>query len=107
MIEAAGLQSPWSPPTDATPEQQAEFEERFTRMTVPDDAITTSVDVSAYGEARFAALARHATQISATGPFFALGVDGWRELGAWETFILREARVPTNPPETDLFDGLV
>jgi N-acetyl-1-D-myo-inositol-2-amino-2-deoxy-alpha-D-glucopyranoside deacetylase len=107
LIEAAGLQSPWTLPTDATPEQLAEFEERFARMTVPDEAITTSVDVSAYGEARFRALARHVTQISTTGPFFALGIEGWRELGARETFILREARVLTYPPETDLFDGLV
>ena len=106
LIEAAGLQSPWTLPTDATPEQVTEFEDRFARMTVPDDAITTSVDVSAFGEARFRALARHVSQISASGPFFALGIDGWRELGAKETFILREARVPTFPPETDLFDGL-
>ena len=106
LIEAAGLQSPWTLPTDATPEQVAEFEDRFARMTVPDEAITTSVDVSAFGEARFRALASHATQISASGPFFALGIDGWRELGAKETFILRETRVPTFPPETDLFDGL-
>jgi N-acetyl-1-D-myo-inositol-2-amino-2-deoxy-alpha-D-glucopyranoside deacetylase len=106
MIEAAGLQSPWAPPSDATAEQLAEFEERFARMTVPDDAITTSVDVSAYGDARFRALARHVTQISKTGPFFALGIEGWRDLGARETFVLREARVPTYLPETDLFDGL-
>ena len=57
-------------------------------------------------EARWRALQRHVTQISPSGPFAALGLDGWRELGAKETFILREARVPTSPPETDLFDGL-
>ena len=35
-----------------------------------------------------------------------IGLEGWRELGARETFILRESRVPTSPPETDLFAGL-
>ena len=52
------------------------------------------------------ALKRHVTQISETSPFMALGVEGWRELGARETFILRAARVPTDVPETDLFAGL-
>jgi mycothiol S-conjugate amidase len=106
LIEARGLQSPWAPPADATPEQLAEFEERFARMTVPDEAITTTVDVGPWLEARWRALGRHVTQISPTGPFFALGLDGWRELGAKETFILREARIPTHLPETDLFEGL-
>jgi hypothetical protein len=36
----------------------------------------------------------------------ALGLDGWRELGGVETFILREARVPVDPPESGLFDSL-
>lgn len=106
IMDERGVHSPWAPPVDATPEQLAEFEERFSRMTVPDEAVTTWVDVSDYLEARWRAVQRHVTQISPTGPFYALGVEGWRELGARETFILREARVPTNVPETDLFAGL-
>jgi N-acetyl-1-D-myo-inositol-2-amino-2-deoxy-alpha-D-glucopyranoside deacetylase len=106
LIESRGMQSPWAPPADATPEQLAEFEERFTRMTVPDEAVTTWIDVAPYLEQRWRALQRHVTQISPSGPFVALGLEGWRELGAKETFILRESRVPANPPETDLFDGL-
>ena len=106
IIKGRGMQSPWAPPADATPEQLAEFEDRFARMTVPDEAVTTWVDVEDQLDARWRALQRHVTQISPDGPFFALGLEGWRELGAKETFILREARVPTNPPETDLFDGL-
>src|SRR5207253_2342955 len=106
LIEARGMQSPWSPAPDATPEQIAEFEERFARMTVPDEAVTTWVDVAPYLEQRWRALQRHVTQISQEGPFSALGLDGWRELGAKETFILRDARVPVTKPESDLFDGL-
>jgi N-acetyl-1-D-myo-inositol-2-amino-2-deoxy-alpha-D-glucopyranoside deacetylase len=101
-----GLQSPWALPAGATPEEEAEFEERFTRMTVPDEAVTTWVEVAGQLDARWRALRRHVTQISPDGPFFALGQEGWREIAAKETFILREARVPTNPPETDLFEGL-
>jgi len=106
IIAARGLHSPWAPPMDATPEQEAEFEERFARMTVPDEAVTTWVDVAPWLEARWRALHRHETQISATGPFAALGLDGWRELGGKETFILRESRVQVDPLESDLFAGL-
>jgi LmbE family N-acetylglucosaminyl deacetylase len=105
LITARGMQSPWAPPTDATPEQIAEFEERFARMTVPDEAITAWVDVMPWLDARWRALQCHVSQISQSGPFAALGVDGWRELGGKETFILRESRVPTMIPETDLFAG--
>jgi N-acetyl-1-D-myo-inositol-2-amino-2-deoxy-alpha-D-glucopyranoside deacetylase len=106
ILDRRGMQSPWAPPSDATPEQLVEFEERFSRMTVPDEAVTTWVDVSPFLDVRWRALSKHVTQISPTGPFFAIGLEGWRELGAKETFILRDARVPTDPPETDLFDGL-
>jgi N-acetyl-1-D-myo-inositol-2-amino-2-deoxy-alpha-D-glucopyranoside deacetylase len=106
LVAAAGHQSPWAPPADASPEQLAEFEERWSRMTVPDEAVTTWVDVGAYLEARWRALHRHVTQISQDGPFAAIGVEGWRELGGRETFILREARVPTTMPEDELFAGL-
>jgi mycothiol S-conjugate amidase len=105
-LEERGISSPWSLPDDATPEQRQEWEDRWVRMTVPDEAITTSVDVGPFLEARELALRAHVTQISASSPFFALGVDGWRELGARETFILRSARVEVAPPESDLFAGL-
>jgi N-acetyl-1-D-myo-inositol-2-amino-2-deoxy-alpha-D-glucopyranoside deacetylase len=106
IISERGHRSPWAPAPDATPEEEAEFVERFARMTVPDEAVTAWVDVNPWLEARWQALHRHVTQISATGPFAALGLEGWRELGGFETFILRESRVPVLPTETDLFAGL-
>jgi N-acetyl-1-D-myo-inositol-2-amino-2-deoxy-alpha-D-glucopyranoside deacetylase len=106
LAAARGVTTQWAPAPDATPEQIAEFEERFARMTVPDEAVTTWIDVDPYLERRWASLQKHVTQISTTSPFFALGVEGWRELGAKETFILRDARVPVTLPETDLFNGL-
>ena len=36
----------WSPPEDATPEQLAEFEAFMARMLVPDESITTWIDIS-------------------------------------------------------------
>jgi hypothetical protein len=34
------------------------------------------------------------------------GLDGWRQFWNRETFILRESRVATERPESDLFAGL-
>ncbi|HEX8941458.1 MAG TPA: PIG-L family deacetylase [Candidatus Limnocylindrales bacterium] len=101
-----GLTSYWSPPVDATPEQLAEWQAFMERTTVPDEAITTRVDVLPYLERRLEALRAHRTQIAPDFPFMAVGIEGWRELGGQETFILRASRVPVTPPETDLFAGL-
>ena len=106
IVARLGIESPWSLPENATAEQVQQYEDRLNQMTVPDDAITTSIDVSDFLEVRMRALQRHVTQISAKSPFMVLGVEGWRELGARETFILRAARVPTQTPESDLFAGL-
>ena len=34
------------------------------------------------------------------------GLDGWREFWAKESYILRESRVETTFPESDLFAGI-
>jgi hypothetical protein len=39
-------------------------------------------------------------------PFIAFGLDGWREFWAQESYILRESRVSTQLPESDLFARL-
>ena len=101
-MEAAGQRSFWSPPEDATPEQIAEYEAFLARALVPDERITTRVDVSAQVEAKWQAIQRHVTQISPEGPFIKMGREFW----GVESYILRESRVPTDLPETDLFAGL-
>ena len=58
-MEAIGERSFWSPPDDATPEQIAEFEAFAAKMLVPDESITTWVDVS--GAARSSASGRRST----------------------------------------------
>ncbi len=105
-LEAIGKRSFWTPPEDATPEQVAEFEAFAARMLVPDETITTRVDVGPYVEAKWRAIHEHVTQISDESPFMLFGLEGWQRYWSVETFILRESRVPTDLPETDLFAGL-
>ena len=105
-LEAIGERSWWSPPDDATPEQLAEFEAYVAKMLVPDDSITTWVDVSAVLDERWAAIQQHVTQISTDNPFVRFGKDAWAEYWNREAFIRRESRVPAPDAETDVFAGL-
>jgi N-acetyl-1-D-myo-inositol-2-amino-2-deoxy-alpha-D-glucopyranoside deacetylase len=102
-----GRKSFWSAPDDATPEQIGEMEAFAAKMLVPDDLVTTWIDVSGPPlEAKWNAIHEHVTQISDESPFMLLGLDGWREGWAKEAYILRESRVETALPETDLFAGI-
>ncbi|MFL5649713.1 MAG: mycothiol conjugate amidase Mca, partial [Chloroflexota bacterium] len=75
---------------------------------VPDELITTKVDVSgAPLDAKWAAIHEHVTQISDESPFMVLGYEGWRDGWANEAYILRESRIESSLPETDLFAGIV
>jgi N-acetyl-1-D-myo-inositol-2-amino-2-deoxy-alpha-D-glucopyranoside deacetylase len=105
-LEAMGERNAWSPPENATPEQLAEFEAHQARMLVPDEAITTWIDVDDVLDAKWRAVRAHVTQMSSSSPFLRFGLEAWREYWAREAFILRESRVPTQLPETDLFAGL-
>jgi N-acetyl-1-D-myo-inositol-2-amino-2-deoxy-alpha-D-glucopyranoside deacetylase len=106
-MKAAGQPSFWEPPEDATEEQRREFEEFAKKMLVPDEAITTWVDISGDPiDRKWRAIQRHVTQISTEGGFMALGEGGWKEHWAKEAYILRESRVETTKPEDDLFAGL-
>ncbi len=107
--EAAGMASWWSRPSDAGPDELAQWDEFMRRSTVEDAEITTRVDVRAHADQRWAALLAHRTQISLTdSPLMALGKDALADLWGEETFILRASRVPLGDvrPETDLFAGL-
>ena len=105
-LEAAGIRSYWSRPVDASAEELAAWEKFMARSTVPDQAVTTRVDVAAFATARFAALSAHRSQIAPDSPLVALGPEAWAELVGSESFVLRAARVPVPVPETDLFAGL-
>ena len=105
-MEAIGVRSFWSPPEDATPEQLAEFEAFASRMLVPDETITTWVDVTPVLDRRWAAMRAHVTQISEENPFVRFGQDAWRDFWSREAFVRRESRVPAPDQETDLLAGL-
>ena len=105
-LAAMGQRSFWMPPEDATPEQLTEFEEFMAKALVPDETITTWVDVADVLPRKWEAIQRHVTQISTDNGFLAAGSDMWAELWSKEAYILREARVPTSLPETDVFAGL-
>jgi N-acetyl-1-D-myo-inositol-2-amino-2-deoxy-alpha-D-glucopyranoside deacetylase len=107
-MEELGKSDPWSPPADATPEQLEEFEAFQARILVPDEMVTTWIDISGEPtERKWAALKEHVTQISDDMPFMAFGLDGWRKQWSKEAFVLRESTVQAPKPEDDLFAGLV
>ena len=107
MYEASGLPNPWAPPEGATLEEIAAYEAEGARMVVPDEAITTRVDISGDPlERKWAALREHVTQIAEDFPMVRFGIEGWREAWHTETFILRESTVAATLPEDDLFAGL-
>ncbi|MEZ0240373.1 MAG: PIG-L family deacetylase [Chloroflexota bacterium] len=106
-LEAEGEQSPWSEPSDATPEELEAWRARMARMLVPDESITTWIDIADVLDQKWAALRAHVTQMSPDAPFLRYGVDAWREYWSKESYILREARIDVDLPESDLFAGLI
>ena len=106
-LRELGKPNRWGPPDDATPEQVAEFEEGMAKMLIPDEAVTTWVDIAGDPvERKWNALHEHRTQIADDSAFMLFGLEGWRDHWSKEAFVLRESRVPTTTPETDLFAGL-
>ncbi|HUP54875.1 MAG TPA: hypothetical protein VM408_05160, partial [Methylomirabilota bacterium] len=88
-------------------EQLAEFEAYMAKMLVPDETITTWIDISgAPLERKWDAIQEHVTQMAKDAGFMLFGLDGWREAWSKEAYILRESTVATERPETDLFAGL-
>jgi LmbE family N-acetylglucosaminyl deacetylase len=106
-LKAEGKPSFWDPPEGATEEQLAEHEAYMAKMLVPDSEITTWIDISGDPiDRKWRAIQRHVTQISPDNWFMVFGEEGWRQYWSKEAYILRESRVETELPETDLFAGL-
>jgi LmbE family N-acetylglucosaminyl deacetylase len=72
---------------------------------LPDDQITTWVDVSAYGGQQFDALAAHASQTE-TIFFLRMGPQQFTELMGTETYVRVQDSTGAPLPENDLFAGL-
>lgn len=76
------------------------------QMAAAQKPATTRVDVGAYVEAKYAAMAEHKTQIAPNGGLFALTPEERRRVSPTDDFTLLESRVETLLPEDDLFSGL-
>ncbi|MEO7665144.1 MAG: PIG-L family deacetylase [Candidatus Limnocylindrales bacterium] len=105
-MEAAGEKSFWSEPDDMTPDEAEAFRERMAKMLIPDEQVTTWIDVASVLDRKWAAIRRHVTQMSPENPFLRFGADAWREFWSKEAYVLRETRVDAPAPETDVFAGL-
>ncbi len=105
-MKQAGKASFWMPADDATAEERAEFEAMMAKMLVPDDSITAWIDIADVLDRKWAAIGRYVTQVAVDSSFMLLGLEGWRRYWSKESFILRELRVPTSAPESDLFAGI-
>jgi LmbE family N-acetylglucosaminyl deacetylase len=106
-MRAAGKPSIWDVPEDATPEERAEREAFLEKMLVPDEAITTWVDISGDPvDRKWKAIQRHVTQIAMDSAFMLFGEEGWKTHWTKEAFVRRESRVAVPTPEDDLFAGL-
>jgi N-acetyl-1-D-myo-inositol-2-amino-2-deoxy-alpha-D-glucopyranoside deacetylase len=90
-LKAAGIEPPWDP------DEQTDFG-------VPDDRITSVVDVSAYVTQKRAALQAHRTQMGEGMFFMRLPPDLFAEAFGRETF--QRVRGAGGLSESDLFAGL-
>jgi LmbE family N-acetylglucosaminyl deacetylase len=71
---------------------------------VPDDAITTVVDVGDFLDRKRAAIAAHASQVHDTGPFLAMPPEVFRAAMGTEFYIRRG--VPAGHRDHDVFAGV-
>jgi LmbE family N-acetylglucosaminyl deacetylase len=71
---------------------------------VPDDAITTVVDVGDFLDRKRAAIAAHASQVQDTGLFLAMSPEAFRAAMGTEFFIRRG--VPAGHHDHDVFAGV-
>jgi len=77
---------------------------RLDVLGVPDELVTTRIEVGAFAETRLAAIRAHPTQLPGDHPFGTLPDADLHELFAAEWFIRHwPARVPGPPLEPDLF----
>jgi LmbE family N-acetylglucosaminyl deacetylase len=86
------------------PEPEPEQQEAIP-FGLPDEAITTWVDVAEFGERKYEALAAHASQ-SENIFFLDLGVERFTQLMGTETFLRVQDSTGAALPEDDLFAGL-
>ena len=86
-------------------EEQEESEE-WLDFTVPDEAITTRIDVLSYRSRTREAMRAHRTQIAPDDPWLNFPEEVAGEIMGADTFVRARSLVPSPVPEDDLFAGL-
>jgi N-acetyl-1-D-myo-inositol-2-amino-2-deoxy-alpha-D-glucopyranoside deacetylase len=108
LLESRGIESWWSEPKEATPEDLEKWRTWRAAMACPDEIITTRIDIRKHLAAKRRAIQAHATQIKPDGPLLMLSEEDQIALGAREQYRLIAHRLNVAPtlPEDDLFAGL-
>jgi N-acetyl-1-D-myo-inositol-2-amino-2-deoxy-alpha-D-glucopyranoside deacetylase len=108
LLESRGIESWWSEPKDATPEDLEKWRTWRAAMACPDEIITTRINIREHLAAKRSAIQAHATQIKPDGPLLMLSEEDQIALGAREQYRLIAHRLKVAPtlPEEDLFAGL-
>ncbi len=108
LLESRGIESWWSEPKEASPEDLEKWRQWRAAMACPDELITTRIDITTHLGAKRRAIQAHATQIKSDGPLLALSEQDYIDLGAHEQYRLVAHRLAAPPqfPESDLFEGL-
>jgi N-acetyl-1-D-myo-inositol-2-amino-2-deoxy-alpha-D-glucopyranoside deacetylase len=108
LLESRGIESWWSEPKDATPEELEKWRTWRAAMACSDEIITTRINIRGHLAAKRSAIQAHATQIKPDGPLLMLSEEDQIALGAREQYRLIAHRLNVAPtlPEDDLFAGL-
>ena len=108
LLESRGIESWWSEPKDATPEDLDQRRTRRADIACPAQLITTRTNIREHLAAKRSAIQAHATQIKPDGPLLMLSEEDQIALGAREQYRLIAHRLDAAPtlPEDDLFAGL-
>lgn len=108
LLESRGIESWWSEPKDATPEDLEKWRTWRAAMACSDEIITTRINIREHLAAKRSAIQAHATQIKPDGPLLMLSEEDQIVLGAREQYRLIAHRLDVAPtlPEDDLFAGL-
>jgi len=86
---------------------ESPFDERWLDRPGEDERITTSIDISGFGDIRRLALLAHATQVDPTSKFwFGLPPEVLRTIHPFDEYVLARSRVECELPESDLFAGV-
>jgi N-acetyl-1-D-myo-inositol-2-amino-2-deoxy-alpha-D-glucopyranoside deacetylase len=101
-LRQAGIEPPFGPRPDENGQRPAPSEDP--PFGVEDDAVTTTIDVSAYVAQKRAALESHRTQMGPEQFFMKLPTELFAEIFGRETFQRVAGQGPL--PETDLFAGI-